>query len=627
MNEPAAIERKLAAVLHADVAGYSRLSRVDESGTFRALKHALELFAQQIAAYGGRVVNTAGDAVLAEFPSVVSAVACAIEVQRHFSEEAHGQSEEQRLAFRVGVNFGDVIVDGKELYGDGVNIAARLQSLAEPGGVCISQMVFEQVRGQLDAKFIDLGNRRLKNIQRPIHVYGLLPKAKHSSRVIRRGTPLIWSSAALALVVAAGIGGLSISGFWSSSSEDLQPATTFARANTSLLPSVAVLPFINLSGDPGQDYICDAITEDLISELGRFSSLVVMGANMSRPFKDTLLASHEIGQRVGVRYLVQGSLRRSGDRLRVAVQLIDAEMGRLLWSEQFDQDMRDVLVLQKTIADNVAGMLVTNLTQVEVRRAFAKPIQNLDGYELTLRSRALMRQETRSTNREARGLLEKAIAINPYDATSLGLLGQALYDMMQHGWTEFPDDVLARAESYAKRAVAADDSNLIGHRVLARIYATQLQYERALTEAERAITLNPNDAESIGIRAAVLLWMGLTTEAVTAAETEFRYDPAPSASSYLVLGLGYYLTRRYTDAVRLLEQATLRFPDYSFFLPVLAATYGQLGYSEEATRTVTRLRQLNPLFDPETFGSRLRNHDQLGFFREGLQKAGLYEKS
>src|SRR5215470_10936815 len=364
-------QRRLAAIVSADVAGYSRLMGRDESGTLAALKAIRqEVVDPAVASHGGRIVKTTGDGLLLEFPSVVNAVRCSVQVQTAMAVRTAEVSEDRRIAFRIGVNLGDIIIDGDDIFGDGVNVAARLQEIAPPGGLCLSSRVHDDVAGRVSASFADGGERQLKNIARPVRVYRWTPGATTSAPVKTDARPSrrAWAIAAAA-VVALGLGG---GWWWWSSAPSGRPGAgrvTVASAadtahSTSSRPGIAVLPFINLSGDPSQEYFSDGLTEDLIAALGRFGSLSVMARNAVFPFKGKNARPAEIGRELGVRYIVEGSVRRSGGHIRVSVQLTDALAGKLLWSRQYDEEIKDVFALQDAVTREVAGALAANLTQV-----------------------------------------------------------------------------------------------------------------------------------------------------------------------------------------------------------------------------------------------------------------------
>ena len=633
-------QRRLAAIVSADVVGYSRMMGRDESGTLAALKAVrLELTDPAIAVHGGRIVKTTGDGLLLEFPSVVDAVRCVVEVQTAMAARNADIPEERRIVFRVGVNLGDIIIDGDDIFGDGVNVAARLQEIAEPGGACISSRVHEDVRDRLDLAFEDAGEQALKNIARPLRVYRWRPasmaggaahlQTRATTRVPTRApaTPMRipWLVTAAAMVLVFGL-----AGWWwlPTISSLLHPleatgAAASATAPVSSRPGVAVLPFINLSGDPSQEYFSDGITEDVIVALGRFGSLTVMARNAVFPFKGKNARPAEIGRALGVRYLVEGSVRRAGERVRVSVQLTDTVAGKLLWSHQYDEELKDVFAVQDAIARQVAGALAASLTQVEQRRALSKPTENLDAYDLVLQGRERFLRITRPANREARQLFERATTLDPRYAEAYAWLGRAYLQMATYGWTEDPDGVVRRALDLGQTAVTLDPDSTAGHRVLGLVHLMRSEYGQAAAEIDRVLALNPSDSEGLEGRAELLLWLGRFDQSIEAGEAALRVDPLPDPAPLLYLGLAYYEQRRHAEALRVLEQGVARRPDNPSLHAALAATLAQLDRMPEAARERTTVRRVSPFFDAATFGSSFQNPAHHAYLTEGLAKAGL----
>ena len=609
--------RKLSAILHADAVGFSRLMEADEEQTHHRLSTAVRTLISAIETHSGRVIKTAGDAVLAEFPSVVEAVRAAVSVQRAFADQNRNISKDSQLAFRIGINLGDIIVDGDDIFGDGVNIAARLESLADPGGICISGTAFDQLPGKIDVGFSYLGEQKVKNIERPIRAYRVVlsPSANRLRRIFWEHRRWL-SVGALCAVLAVGAGLAS----WLMPS--LHIRDTDKAGILSERPVIAVLPFINIGGEARDDPLSIAITEDLIGELGRYSDLAVLGMSAVLPLQQTSVAPAELGRTLDAQFLVRGSLRTSPDRIRVHVELTDTQHGRLLWSEQFETERLDILVVQQEIARTIAGTLTVNLDRAEEQRANVEPIHNLDAYDRVIRARSLLRKGDRTANREARKLLESALELDPAQASAHALLGQANYDMTQYGWTEFPHQALEKAENEAQRAISLDERNVAGHALLGRVYAMRGQYERGLAEIDRAIALNSSDSNSLNARANALLWSGKIDDAIAATEASFRIDPTPNLGTYIVAGMAYYLGKRFEESSQILERALVRFPANGQLLPILAAAYAQMGRIDDAARVIDMLQQTNPLFDPQSFGSRLQNPDDLALLREGLRKAG-----
>jgi adenylate cyclase len=624
-------QRRLAAIVAADVVGYSRLMGGDESGTLAALRALRrELVDPKIAEHGGRLVKTTGDGLLVEFASVVDAVGCAIELQTAMVERNVDVPEDRRMVLRIGVNEGDIIVDGDDIFGDGVNVAARLQEIAPPGGLCVSSRVYDDVRNRLDTLFEDGGERSLKNIARPVQVYRWTPAATGSStagqsvKATARPGRMAWTIT-VAAVVALGIG----SWWWSSAPSgrpDAERATTStAEAVRSALsrPGVAVLPFINLSGEASQEYFSDGLTEDVIAALGRFGSLTVMARNAVFPFKGKNARPAEIGHELGVRYIVEASVRRAGDRIRVSVQLTDALAGKLLWSQQYDEGLKDVFAVQDAITRQVAGALAVNLTRVELQRALSKPTESLDAYDLVLRGRERLLRSSRATNREARQLFERAAELDPKYADAYAWGARAYLEMANFGWTEDPNVALERSLEFSGKAVMLDPDSVLGRRMIGLVHLARAEYEQASAEIDRALALNPSDSVGLQAQAEALLWLGRLDESIELSEVAFHFDPLPPVSALFTLGLAYYEQRRLDDALRLLERATARFPESPFIHALLAATFAQLDRPTEAARERDAVMRFNPFFDAATFGSRFQNPLHRAYLVEGVHKAGF----
>jgi adenylate cyclase len=620
-----AADRKLIAILCADVAGYSRMIGEDEEGTLAMLaSNMTEMIEPTIARHHGRIVKTTGDGVLAEFASPIAAALAALEIQEGLRSRNADVPRQKQQWLRIGLTLGDVMVRDGDIFGDAVNVAARLQSLAEPGSVYASGAVVDQLRGHIGFSWEDVGEKALKNIARPVRTYRLAgtarPPSAGATQHPRRAPRLIIGTTVIVALVAIG------ASIWlrlpadSITPASVPPASEPARQAK---PSVAVLPFVNQSGDPANDYLSDGITEDIINALGHFSPLTVMAYNATLPYKGKPAPPAEIGRTLRVRYLVEGSVRRAADRVRVSIRLTDADRGILLWSENFDEQLKDVFAVQDAITRRVAGTLASNVTRIEEQRAVAKPPGNLDAYDLVLRGRAELRRTTRASNREARHQFERALQLDPNYATAYAGLGLAYYEMVVLGWTEFSDDMAARAEELARKALLIDPENVDAHRLLSRVHNFLLQYDRALVEIDRALALNPSDAESHSQRGSILLWTGRLEEAIAAFETAFVLNPNLSASSVLDLGIAYYTARRHDDAIRFLEREALRHPDFVFIPVVLAAAYGQLGRTADTKRMAETVRRRLPVFDPQTFGSRFQNRAHHDYLVEGLRKAGL----
>jgi adenylate cyclase len=624
------VERRLSAILAADVAGYSRLTGLDEEGTHAHLQgHLRSLVDPRIAQHRGRVVKNTGDGLLAEFSSVVDAVRCALDVQRGMAERNADVPPEKRIEFRIGINVGDIMIDRGDIFGDGVNVAARLEGLAEPGGICVSGRVQEDVRGKLDIPFEDAGEQQLKNIARPVRVYRVLldgPKARSLSRFAA-----LKRKQAGALVLAGGLALLAIGGgatwWWhgilSGVVEPAERNSTKTAGPLSQRPTVAVLPFVTLSTGPADDYFGDGLTEDIINALGRFSQLAVLARNAVFPYKGKQLRSEELGRELGARYLVEGSVRRSSDNVRISVQLVDASNGTLLWSTQYNAEPKEIFSIQDNITRQVTGALAVKLTKLEQARSAAKPPNKLEAYDLVLRGRASMTRQTRSANVEARSLFQRAIDIDPsYAAAYVGLGGTYLRSLIL-GWTDQPVETLKRVQDLATTAIRLDGSNTGAHGLLGTAYLQFRQYDQAIDELKVALDLNPSDAETYARLGNALLFIGTLEDAIKAGETAIRFDPNLAVGYVWELGTAYFLAGRAADAVRVMEQTVAREPGYGFAYVILSAAYSEAGRPEDAARTAATVRKLDPFFDTGSFGSLFRNPEHQAKIAAALRKAGL----
>jgi adenylate cyclase len=605
-------ERRLSAILAADVVGYSRLMHQDDQATVRALTERRAIFAERVAARRGRIVNAPGDSILAEFPSVVDAVECAVEIQTEIARRNAAIADPgRRMQFRIGINLGDVIVEDGAIYGDGVNIAARIESLADYGGVALSTSAYDQVRDKLPYRFVDRGGEQVKNIARPVRVYavdmsasGVAPRRKAFPRRAALGGAGVVALAAVAFL--------------------LFPSLVERQAPPEQAASIAVLPFANHSAEPQREYYSDGITEDVINALGRFSAIRVIAHNTARAYKNRSVAPDQISRELGVRYVVQGSVRQAGGRLRVGVELSDAMNGTLLWSERYEGEAREVFDIQDRIVRDIAGALAVKLTALEQQRAASKPPESLEAYELVLRARELMRVVERAPNREARALIAQAIKLSPNYAEAHAALAYAEFQRAVFGWMEDPSAGLRRAEQAARRALAIDDpgANARALAMLGNIHTFTGNYDAAMADAERAIALNPSDAIARSLRGGILLWTGKIEESIAASEAARRYDPRLSPEGMFNLALAYYLAGRYRDAA---QTATAVEPNRRtvFLEAVHAAALAQLGDAEGARRSVEEVKRGAPFFEVERFGQRLVNPSHRQKAQEGLRKAGL----
>ena len=623
-------KRKLAAILHADVAGFSRLMGADEAGTHRALGELRSAVDPLIAAHGGRIVGTAGDSVLADFASVVDALNCALEMQRATRAINDPLPTDRRLELRIGVNLGDVIVDGDDIFGDGVNIAARLEGLAQPGTVCISQTVYDQVRNKLALNYRPLGAHRVKNIAEPVRAYTVgVPAAVPPSK--RRRCSLLAAAGAIVLAVGAlvawalhldTIGELPWLG---GAPKPLEVASLAAPARLVGRPSIAVLPFKNLSGDTGQDFFSDGITEDVITALGRFSNLLVIAKSASFPLRDKSLAPADIGRLLDARYLLEGSVRRASDRVRVSVELIEAATGRQVWSDAYDSETKDIFAVQQDIARRVVAAAAVRLTRFERERVLTKPTENLAAYEYVLRARESLSHSSRDKNDESADLFQRAIDLDPNYAAAYAALGGAHFEAVVSGWTEFRQDEVAEAERLAQKALTLDPTTTSAYRLLASINMYKRRYDLALGQIDRALEINPSDVDSYQARGDVLVWAGRAAEAVPWLEGALRLDRGHLLATQS-LCWAYYFLGRYGEAVeagdRTLARSSGRMIQTQIH-PFLAAAYAELGRAQDAEGERVIVMHLAPFFNAQTFAGQFGTQDARDHILQGLTKAGF----
>jgi len=582
-------KRKLTAILSADVKGYSRLMGADEEATVRTLQAYKEVMASSIQHHRGRVVGTAGDSVLAEFASVVDAVQCAVEIQQVLRAKNAMLSETRRMEFRIGINLGDVIEEGDTIYGDGVNIAARLEGLAEPGGICISESAYQQIEDKLPLRYDYLGEHEVKNIAKPVRVY----RAQIESEAIARKPLEVASKEKMAFPLPD-------------------------------KPSIAVLPFVNMSGDPEQEYFSDGITEEIITALSKVPNLFVISHNSTFTYKGKPVKVKQVSEELGVRYVVEGSVRKAGDKVRITAQLIDALSGHHLWAERYDRDLKDVFALQDEITMKVITALQVELTTGEMAGRIAKGTRNLDAFIKYMVAFELFNRLTKEGNAQARKILEEAIALDPeYSRLYMGLAITHIYDVW-FGTTESPEQSLARAFELAQKAISLDDSNAAAYSVLGQVYAMKRQYDQAIAECERAVSLDPNSAENLMRLGTVLNYAGRAEEAIPYLQNAIRLNPLPTANYFVQLAFAYRESREYEKAIEAAKKALQREPNTQSPYIHMTISYIRLGREEEARASAAEILRINPRFSLERYAKILPFSQPVADrVVEDLRKAGL----
>jgi TolB-like protein len=567
--------RRLAAILAADVAGYSRLMGADEEGTLERLKALRrELVDPKIAEHHGRIVKTTGDGLLVEFASVVDAVRCAVEVQRAMPVRDAGAAADNRIELRIGINLGDIILDDGDIFGDGVNIAARLEALAEPGGICLGGSAHEQVRDKLDLAFEDMGEQQVKNIARPVRVYR-----------VRLG-------------------------------EAASPAAALALPDK---PSIAVLPFQNMSGDPEQEYFVDGMVEEIITALSRIRWLFVIARNSSFTYKGQAVDVKQVGRELGVRYVLEGSVRKAGQRVRITGQLIDATTGTHLWADRFDGSLEDIFDLQDKVATSVAGVIEPALQAAETTRSANRSTADLTAYDLFMRAYAMFWSSARVP--QALRLLEQAIARDPRYGLALAWAAICCYRLLQDGRSSDPEAERRKGIDFAWRAldVAGDDPNILANAADALSYYGE-DSDALMALVDRALALNPNYARGWHVSGVVRAQAGQPDIAIEHAETALRLSPrARVGSTFFLIGCAHFAARRFDEAVPKLRLAIQENPTFAGPYRALAACYAHMGRLDEAREIIKRLRAITPVVIADPF--RFRNSEHRELVLSGLRLA------
>ncbi len=585
----ARLNRKLAAILAADVVGYSRLMAADEAGTHAALKrHRETLFDPAVAAHNGRIVKLIGDGTIVEFGSVVDAVSCALAVQRAGAAVPQQTAAGPAIVLRIGINLGDVILEGDDIYGDGVNIAARLEPVAEPGGICISSIVNESIGNRIDVCFADAGDINVKNIDRPIRIWK-------------------WHPMQTAGTAAA--------------------ATSAAAPADAATPSIAVLPFDNMSGDAEQEYFTDGISEDIITDLSKIAGLIVIARNSSFAYKGRAVDVRSVGRELGVGAVLEGSIRRAGNRVRITAQLIDAASGAHLWAERYDRDLTDIFAVQDDVTRRIVDALKITLSPAENERLADTETANVAAYDCFLRGREFMlaKDKNRGTLDQAVTYFNKALELDPNYSQAYACLGFAYMFDYQNRWTDDPDRSLPVAKQYALQAIEKDPKEPLAHCVRALIASYEKDLDLAKSEIEMAIALNPNLPLAHNLRGTIRSFSGEPLEAIPEIEQAMRLDPALSPQFLHFLGLAYLLAGKYETAAALLRQRIILVPNTDFSRALLASALGHLGEVDEARRVWGELKAINPNYSfAEHIGRQpFKRQEDVQRITEGLTLAGL----
>jgi len=586
LERPVRIERKLAAILAADVAGYSRLMHHDEEATHAKLSALLADGVEPvIVEHGGRIVKNIGDGFLAEFPSAVEAVRAAMLFQTQVHELTIEDAEDMRLRFRVGINIGDVIVEPHDIFGDGVNIAARLEGIAEPGGICISSAAYDQVLGKITVEFADLGEQRLKNIERPVRVFRVMDRV----RAERHGP-------------------------------------TLALPNK---PSIAVLPFQNLSADPEQEYFADGVVEDITMALSRFHWLFVIARNSSFTYKGRAIDVKQVGRELGVRYVPEGSVRKAGNRVRIAGQPIDAQTGAHLWADRFEGALEDMFDVQDHVTASVVSAIAPRVQVEEIKRASRKPTENLDAYDYYLRGLSKIRRMTADANREALQLFCRAIELDRGLAYAYGMAAYSIVVRKARGWMTEPVEESAEAMRLARKAVHLGGDDPVALSMAAYAFASiAREFDDAAALMDRGLTLNPNAAQGWMLSGWLRVWRGEPELALDHLAHAMRLSPFdPLMHIHAAMAYAHFIASRYDIASSYADKAMHDNPTFLHSVCISAASNALAGRLEPAQKAVARALGFNPDLRASNLSdlAPFRRAEDLATFAMGLRKAGLPE--
>jgi TolB-like protein/class 3 adenylate cyclase len=579
----ARVERRLAAILAADVAGFSRLMGVDEEGTLASLKrHRRELIDPKIAEHRGRIVKTTGDGALVEFASVVDAVRCAVDIQQATAKHNANIPDDRRIEFRIGINVGDIIIDEGDIYGDGVNIAARIEALAQPGAICLSDNAYRQITGKLSLDVADIGEQQLKNIAQPVRVYTV----RIDGAVSR---------------------------------------TTLSLPDK---PSLAVLPFQNMSGDPEQEYFADGMVEEIITALSRLRWLFVIARNSSFTYKGRSVDVKQVGRELGVRYVLEGSVRKAGSRVRITGQLIDATNGAHLWADRFDGALEDVFDLQDQITTSVVNAIAPKLQQAEIERARRKPTESLDAYDCYLRGIEKVHQRTQSANEEALRLLQRAIELDPEYASAYGMAAWCYVSRQSQGWMIDRVKEMAEAARLAQKAVELGKDDAVALSGAAQVLGYIMHdFKACALTNDRALHLNPNLASAWYVRGWLEIWLGKPDRAIEHFAQFERMSPVDplTSSMHAATALAHVFAGRFENAAAIAEQALSEGPNLHQALRAAATSYALLGQIEQAQKALARLLQIDPTLRISKLKdlTPLQRPEDIARYVEGMRKAGL----
>jgi adenylate cyclase len=629
------VKRKLTAILSADVKGYSRLMGEDEVGTIQTLNAYKEIMAGLIQHHHGRVVDAPGDNLLAEFVSVVDAVQCAVEIQKGLKTRNTELPENRRMEFRIGVNLGDVVEDGEQILGDGVNIAARLESLSDAGGICISGTAYDHVENKLSLGYEYLGEQTVKNIAKPVRVYRILMEPGAAGKVIgeKKLKTRPWRRVTIGLVVAVIVIVAAVV-IWRLYLRPVPPAVEVASKEKMAFPlpdkpSIAVLAFTNMSGDPKQEFLCDGITEEIINALSKVPELLVISRQSTFFYKGKPVKVKQVSEELGVQYVLEGSVQRSADRIRIKAQLIDALTGDTLWADRHDRDLKDIFALQDEITMKVLGGVRVKLTGdglIGRTEKYFKGEHGLDCFLKLLEASACRTRMTIEDNNLARRLAEEAIAMCPENPMGYLSLGWAYNYYYWQNIEKSPQESLEKGIELAQKAIAMDDSLADAHALLCIQYRFKGQYDKAIVEGERAVALNPGGYPSINAYALTLTLVGRAEEAIPLFQKGIRLNPFGPFPIYMNFGRALRTTGRFEEAVSAYKKAIKLAPHFIDAHAGLAATYIMMGREKEARAEAAEILRINPKFSVDSYAKGFvgyTDQSETDKYINALRKTGL----
>ena len=585
MSNEQKVTRKLRAIFSADVKGYSILMADDEVATIKTLKKYRNMMSACIEQHEGRVVDAVGDNLLAEFDSAVDAVQCAVEVQRELKVQNQELPEDIRLEFRIGINIGDVIQDGDRLFGDGVNVAARIEGLADAGGICVSRSTYDQIKNKLKLSYDYLGEHEVKNIKEPVRVYKVLLKS------------------------------------------DLPEPLADEPFELPDKPSIAVLPFMNMSGDPGQEYFSNGLTEQIINGLCKVSDLFVIARNSSFAYKEKSVNVQQVGKELGVRYILEGSVQKAGERVRITAQLIDAATGYHLWSENYDRDLSDIFALQDEITLKIMNALQIKLTMGEQAHLWEGGTTSIQAFDKIMRGTDCFYGFNEKDNKQARHFFKEAINIDKSLAMAYIMMGYTHMLDLAFRWSKSPVESFEHAEENVEKALGLNDSLDLAHSLLGWIYLYKRQHDEAIKACERAIELSPNGADAHAHLALILLYSDKIELAFKLLNRALRLNPIPQSYYYFILAAAYQTNGQHEKAIEVCKKALIANPDQLPPYITLAASYSSLDLADEARKAVEEVLRIQPDFSLEYYANTrpFKNQEESEKLINALRKAGLPE--